>query len=536
MSAVHRLGRRILPARVRRGLRAVAPPDAAPPEPPAPQHPPPPNEKPPPPHREALLRLLARGEQLDRAVVAQVRSLVGEKEHETAVALAESLRAQPQTADLGRLAGGIAAARQGYRELAWEELRGLPRTTWAVHAPAEYVRSGLTVAPAETLREIRALVADDPPEVRAKSWHELLAAVWGHGESELARELFAIFERHVDGDQPLWRSAELQRDWMRPWVEADPDSPTAPAPAGGRRTFAVMDYGHPSATKASANIGDHIQTIAALGHLVRHRSVRLHGREDLIDLLEQFGARTREERRRDDIAADVEVITAHRDASLYEPIPEDTWILCFGWFMHSLFRMRHGFPLHRNLRPIFTSFHCNKRELLTPAAIEYLKRYGPVGCRDWTTVDLLLSIGVPAFFSGCLTTTIDTVFPALAARPGADAPVAYVDVPAEDGGAEFHHSSGEVRKRLVRRQRLRRAGAARALPRRASRRRHVAAALLPPGPVARHGRRLPAEEPLGRPLRRTDRHLRRGVRRDPGRASGQARARVRRDPLRSLGG
>ena len=42
----------------------------------------------------------------------------------------------------------------------------------------------------------------------------------------------------------------------------------------------------------------------------------------------------------------------------------------------------------------------------------YLKRYGPVGCRDWTTVYLLLSCGVPAFFSGCVTTTIDTVFPA----------------------------------------------------------------------------------------------------------------------------
>ena len=99
--------------------------------------------------------------------------------------------------------------------------------------------------------------------------------------------------------------------------------------------------------------------------------------------------------------------------------------------MHALFRMRYGFPLHRNLRPIFVSFHCNKRDLLTADAIEYLKRYGPVGCRDWTTVYLLLSVGVPAFFSGCLTTTISTVFPDLDERPPADAPVGYVDVPAD---------------------------------------------------------------------------------------------------------
>ncbi len=441
--SVRRLGRRLVPARVRRSLKSAAP-AAPPPAPsPAPKQP----EPEPPPPRETLVRMIARGERLDRAIVAQVRALVGAKDHDTAVAIAESLRAQPGTAELGHLAAGIAAARRGYRELAWEELRGLPRATWATYAPAEYIRSGFTVAPEEALREIRALVAEDPPEVRAKSWHEVLAAVWGSGESELARDVFAIFDRHAREDDPLWRNAELQRDWMRPWVEADPASPTAPAPPDRRRTFAVMDYGHPSATKASANIGDHIQTIAALAHLVRHRNVRLHGREDLIDLLAQFRARTRPERLDDGVHADLEVITAHRDASIYEPIPEDTWILCFGWFMHSLFRMRHAFPMHRNLRPIFVSFHCNKRELLTPDAIEYLKRYGPVGCRDWPTVDLLLSIGVPAFFSGCLTMTIDTVFPDLTAPPAADAPVAYVDVPATDGGVAFKHSSDAVRRR-----------------------------------------------------------------------------------------
>jgi hypothetical protein len=112
--------------------------------------------------------------------------------------------------------------------------------------------------------------------------------------------------------------------------------------------------------------------------------------------------------------------------------------------------MRHGFPLHRNLRPVFVSFHCNKRNLLTPDAVAYLKRYGPVGCRDWTTVDLLLSLGVPAFFSGCLTTTIDTVFPALAAPPPADAPPAYVDVPEDavpPGAVTYKHSSDAVRRR-----------------------------------------------------------------------------------------
>jgi hypothetical protein len=252
----------------------------------------------------------------------------------------------------------------------------------------------------------------------------------------------------VREDPRKWRDGEIQVEWMRPWVEADSGSPTAPSPPDGRRTFAIVDYGHPGATRASANIGDHIQTIAALGHLVRHQNVRLHGPAELTDLLNDLKQRTRPELRATGIDADLEVMTIHRDASMYEEIPEQTWVLCFGWYMHALFSMRHGFPLHRNLRPIFISFHCNKRELLTPEAIAYLKRYAPIGCRDWTTVYLLKSIGVPAFFSGCVTTTINTVFPDLEAEPPADAPIGYVDVAdPPDGAITYRHSEGIIRKR-----------------------------------------------------------------------------------------
>jgi hypothetical protein len=400
------------------------------------------------PRREALVRGLERGRRLDGALVAQVHKLNAAGEPHAGQALAESLRRHPETRALGHLAGGIIAYRQGYFGLAHAELREVPPEQRARLAALEYVRAGLRVAPEETLREIRALVADDPPSVGPKSWFEILAAVYGYGAANVAREVYALFDRHVRDKPRGWRGGAPHRDWLRTWIAATPDSPTAPS-APGRRTFAVMDYGHPGANRASANIGDHIQSVAALGHLVRHRGVRLHGEADLVALLERLGERTRPERAVEDASADLEVMTVHRDASMYQPIPEGTWVLCFGWYMHALFGMRHGFPLHDNLRPIFVSFHCNKRELLTPDAVEYLKRYGPVGCRDWTTVYLLLSIGVPAFFSGCLTTTIDTVFPAIEG-PGPDAPVAYVDAdPAEvpARGVTYGHSSEAVRTR-----------------------------------------------------------------------------------------
>ena len=434
-----RVARRILPRRRRaHATRSTPRPRPAAPAPALPTEP-----------RGPLVERLERGRALDVAVIDEVRALVADGTPGRAVALAESLLRHPETTTLGRVAAGIVAHERGYVALARANLRDVPSVTWARLAPAEYVRSGLAVDPDETLQAVRALVDDDPQDVGSESWYEVLAAVFGYGAQDLARQVFGVFDRHVGREVPGWSEGPLHRDWMRSWVDADADSPTAPAPADQRPVLAIMDYGHPGATRASANIGDHIQSIAALAHVVRHDGVRLHGERKLVDLLTTLRDRTRPEFRRDDLDADLEVMAVHRDASMYQPIPEGTWVLCLGWYMHALFTMRHGFPLHRNLRPIFVSFHCNKRSLLTPEAVEYLRRYGPVGCRDWTTAHLLNSMDVPAFFSGCLTTTIGALFPD-APAPAGDAPVAYVDVPKEAVPADavtYAHSSLAVRRR-----------------------------------------------------------------------------------------
>jgi hypothetical protein len=201
-----------------------------------------------PPARESLLRALERGRALDHALISQVRALLADGQPDSARALALGLGEHPETETLGRLAGGIVAHREGYAELAWDLLRPVPRETWTRFAVSEYVRSGLAVAPEEVLAELRSLVADDPPQVRSKSWYDMLAPVFGYGESEFARQIYERFDRHAREDENPWDDADRKREWIRPWIEADPDSPTAPAT--GRRTFAVIDYGHPGADRA----------------------------------------------------------------------------------------------------------------------------------------------------------------------------------------------------------------------------------------------------------------------------------------------
>jgi Glycosyl transferase family 8 len=399
---------------------------------------------------DPLVEALRTGQPLDSAVLVQIRSLLEAGEPHTASSIAASLRKEPASAALGALASAIVALHRGFPALAWTEFAAVPRELRWRRAAAEYVRAGITSDRATVLDEVRRLVAQNPDSVDAGNWTEILGAVYGAGEEELARQVFAILDREVGDGTDVDAALVVTRDWLRRWVAATADSRSAPAPAPGHISFAIMDYGHPGRNRASANIGDHVQSLASLGHLVRHQELTFHGPQDLVDLFEQLHGRVRPEIQRTGIASDVELITVDRDASMYKEVPPDTWMLAFGWFMHAIFELRYGFPFHRNLRPIFLSFHCNKRDLLTSQATEYLRACGPIGCRDWTTVDILLSIGVPAFFSGCMTTTVSNVFPELAARPGPGAPVAYVDAPPEavpPGGVTYKHSSDAVRFR-----------------------------------------------------------------------------------------
>ena len=48
--------------------------------------------------------------------------------------------------------------------------------------------------------------------MRARSWFDILGPVFGCGEQELAREVFAIFDRHTREDPSPWPQAEMHRD------------------------------------------------------------------------------------------------------------------------------------------------------------------------------------------------------------------------------------------------------------------------------------------------------------------------------------
>ena len=84
---------------------------------------------------------------------------------------------------------------------------------------------------------------------------------------------------------------------------------------------------------------------------------------------------------------------------------EKVKVIMNGWYMIR----PENWPPSDSIVPLLTSIHISPlyaSRMLYKEGVEYMKKYGPVGCRDLGTKNLLDKAGVPSYFSGCLTLTL----------------------------------------------------------------------------------------------------------------------------------
>ncbi len=84
-----------------------------------------------------------------------------------------------------------------------------------------------------------------------------------------------------------------------------------------------------------------------------------------------------------------------------------TKVIMNGWFTHNI----HNWVPSDDIDPLFVSFHINNTAapyMLSEKGIAYLKKHQPIGCRDQFSADTLKAKGIDAYFTGCLTLTLDT--------------------------------------------------------------------------------------------------------------------------------
>ncbi len=89
--------------------------------------------------------------------------------------------------------------------------------------------------------------------------------------------------------------------------------------------------------------------------------------------------------------------------------PDKVKMIMNGWYLDCL----KSWPPTDSIEPLLISMHFNtsfnetKDVISTKESKEYFDSYGPVGCRDYATLDLLESLDIDAYYSGCLTLSLE---------------------------------------------------------------------------------------------------------------------------------
>ena len=376
--------------------------------------------------KATLAEAIARGERMEVAVHQSVTALTGVEDWPTAWAVAEGVGRLPGGATASVVGHAVLLHRRGHFDRVWNLVRDLSDETLSMYLPVEAVDAALADGTAPI--RVRALAIGVPTEdQQAHILVDLAGRFLVFGERERAAALVAELRRRssVDLDERRRQSLTLIEGWL--------DRRPISAPAGSV-PIAVMDYRTPDHVLRSGNLGDYIQTLSLAGNLARLSNVKFSGEDGLGELATELQERVQPELRLPQASGSVHLIGVDRDFSSATDVPVGTWMIAFGWHMHPLYDIRYDFPYHPNVRPLFISFHVNRLDMLSESAQAYLREYGPVGCRDWNTVFLLLSAGIDAFFTGCLTTTVDALFPSRESAYRGNGAVGVIDLPRRSAG------------------------------------------------------------------------------------------------------
>lgn len=99
-----------------------------------------------------------------------------------------------------------------------------------------------------------------------------------------------------------------------------------------------------------------------------------------------------------------------RDAIGFAGAPPDgdVRLILNGWFLYR--KPGTVWPPPERIKPLITSLHLTPGAtdfVLSEDGLKFLRRYGPVGCRDLYTLGVMRQRGVDSFFSACMTLTLE---------------------------------------------------------------------------------------------------------------------------------
>lgn len=343
-------------------------------------------------------RLAMKKKHVTTEMLELIKRLIDHKHKSYARSLAQTMYYHGNR-KIGAVCWAYQAYRDGFSELTYRLLADIEEEYVLHYLPTEYVTT----------------MAEFDHDKFLEEEPMLMERLGAHSKLILAQRLYELKDvqksfrwlNEIDIER-LDEKTQTRFTWMQEQlskkVSPEPDDDIDPSIP----TIAVLDYKNIEYDKTSANLGDYTQTLAFMSNLARFTNVRYQG--ELSDFLTRLQGEVEPSDRIEKQEADVALSVVNRDFTSSKAHSEPKWLFAFGWYMHSSFNV-YDFPFSKGLRPLFISFHVNRPDMLDEQAIAYLKEYAPIGCRDWSTVYLLNSLGIDSFFSGCVTTTLSNIFP-----------------------------------------------------------------------------------------------------------------------------
>ena len=354
----------------------------------------------------SLFSGIVHGEGLGHAVVRIARETSITKFRGSSRGLLQSLIDDPIGAPLGRLGFAVFLTRDGLYESASEWFARAGEELAIELAAPEYVDTLFSVnetGHAESVATDVVAAGDGKEPVERLRLAKVLAK---HRSLGLLETALAGLAADDAARAALNADEQAEITWMSDLLS----NVHEPAQSvEGAVNIAVMDYKLLDKGRTSSNRGDYVQTLAAVSHLLRFTDVEFVGGGKLASYLEGLKGEVHADRTIPGIAAKVLPVALDRDYASGRAYPKDTWLICNGWFMHRAFKGPVDFPFPEEVNPIMISFHIQEPDVLSEDVVEALREYQPIGCRDWTTVYRLRDVGISAFFSGCVTTTVGQV-------------------------------------------------------------------------------------------------------------------------------
>jgi len=354
-----------------------------------------------------VITRVAHGLSMDQAILDYVRSATQVEEQRLARSFVQALTVDPQYKEIGFIGFGVLLAQLNLLESAHNYFLEAGSAKASELVPYEYFDSAVFVDEKKGVAELEAYLNQHRGSLNAKTKLTMLKVLAKYRQLDLLRKEAATLLADKDAVATLNDDEARLLNWFNNELHREELMKTEP----GTINIAVMDYRLLDRSQTSRNRGDYVQTLAALSNLLRFQSVEYVGNTKLSNYLNELKGSIHSDRHIVSHKTKVQPIALDRDFASGREYPVNTWLISNGWFMHRNFKGPVDFPYPKNVLPLMISFHIQDPGVLTDETVAELKRIEPIGCRDWTTLYRLRDVGIKAFFSGCLTTTVGQVLP-----------------------------------------------------------------------------------------------------------------------------